>query len=105
MKTWVLMIACAALTPGMAQAEDPDLAAGEAAYAETCGNCHGRSGRGMASFPSIAGKDAEFIASRLEQYRAGERIGPNSALMIPVAAELSDADIADVAAYVSTNFQ
>lgn len=88
-----------------AWADGPDLAAGAALYAETCANCHGRAGRGMASFPSIAGREAEYLAERLVQYRAGERVGPNSLLMIPMAADLSDADIADLAAYVSTTFR
>jgi len=82
-----------------------DLAAAEAAYSQACAQCHGRAGRGMASFPSIAGKDADYLEERLEQYRAGETVGPNSALMIPVAADLSDEDIASLAAFISANFQ
>jgi cytochrome c553 len=89
----------------MAQAQADDIMAGEALYAESCVSCHGGSGRGMASFPSLTGRDADYISKRLMQYRAGERVGPNSALMAPAAAELSDDDIANLAAYISTTFE
>lgn len=85
--------------------EAADIAAGELMYANACAQCHGRSGRGMASFPSIAGKEASYISKRLEQYRAGEAVGPNSALMMPVAAELSDEDIANLATFISRDFK
>lgn len=95
----------AALALGSVNAAAQDAAAGEAMWADGCAQCHGRAGRGMASFPSVAGQDEDYIASRLMQYRAGEPVGPNSALMYPVAAELSDDDIAVLATYISTNFQ
>ena len=91
----------AGATFGVAQASEGDAAAGEARYAETCVNCHGPGGQGMASFPEIGGKDAEYLTGRLNQYRAGETVGPNSGLMIPMAADLSDDDIANLAAYLS----
>ncbi|MEM7193099.1 MAG: c-type cytochrome [Pseudomonadota bacterium] len=89
-------------TGSMAEAKEGDAAAGEARYAQTCVNCHGPGGKGMASFPKIGGKDVSFITMRLEQYRAGEMVGPNSALMIPMATDLSDAEIANIAAYLSS---
>lgn len=91
------------LAPG-ASVEAGDISAAEAMYADACAQCHGQAARGMASFPSLAGKNAEYISTRLMQYRAGETVGPNSALMKPVAADLSDDDIANLAAFISTNF-
>ncbi len=88
-----------------AQAMATDLPVGATIYADACAQCHGPAGQGMASFPSVAGKNAHFIASRLGQYRAGETIGSNSALMMPVASALSDEDIANLAAFVSADFQ
>ena len=82
-----------------------DIAAGEALYVNSCAQCHGRTGRGMASFPSLTGKEAGDIADLLKKYRAGETVGPNSALMRPVAAELIDDDIANVSAFISEEFQ
>ena len=85
--------------------ENGDIAAGETLYAAECAQCHGRTGRGVASFPSITGRDAEYISHMLILYRAGETVGPNTALMRQVAVDLSDTDIADLAAYISAEFQ
>lgn len=85
------------------QAED--IEAGQTMFADACAQCHGQAGQGMASFPAIAGKNAEYISTMLMRYRAGETVGSNSALMKPVAADLSDEDIANLAAYVSRNLE
>ena len=82
-----------------------NIAAGERLFRGACAQCHGRTGRGQGSFPTVAGLEEEHIATRLTQYRAGERIGPNSGLMIPVASRLSDEDIANLAAFISTGLQ
>ncbi len=92
------------LTPA-ANALATDVAGAETIYANACAQCHGPGGQGMASFPSLAGNNPHYIASRLGQYRAGEAIGSNSALMRPVAAALSDDDIANLAAFIATNFE
>lgn len=90
-------------TAGPAQAAD--MAAGQNRYALNCVNCHGRAGKGMASFPALVGRDAEYIARRLNQYRAREKVGPNSAIMMSLSGGLSDADIANLAAYIAATFQ
>lgn len=102
MKMRLLLAVATALTFSSAEARDGDALAGQARYSETCVNCHGPSGRGMASFPRLAGKDADYITGRLIQYRSGETVGPNSGLMIPMAKDLSDDEIANLAAYLST---
>ncbi len=104
MKTLVLFVFGFALTPSAAKAQDADLAAAKAAYAGVCANCHGPAGKGMASFPKVSGRDADYLASRLKQYRAGEKVGPNSPLMMPHAVKLSDGDIANLSAYMSKTF-
>lgn len=102
----ITALALALAVPAFAQdATTADISAGEEMYADACAQCHGRRGRGMASFPSIAGQDAEHLTTRLKEYRAGEAVGPNSGLMKPVAEQLSDEDIANLAAFVSENFQ
>ena len=105
MKTWsgVVLALGGGLAVQGAQAGESE--AGSAVYAGGCVNCHGRSGAGMASFPSLAGRDASYIVDRLETYRARERVGPNSALMYSWAGRLSDDDIANVAAFISSEFQ
>ena len=105
MKRLQLLAICAAVALGASDAQGGDTAAGAARYAESCVNCHGTAGKGMASFPAIAGRDSDYIADRLMQYRAREMVGPNSALMMSWAEELSDEEIADLAAYISTTFQ
>lgn len=79
-----------------------DLAAGQSIYQQSCRNCHGPKAQGMASFPQLAGKDAEYLQSRLQQYRAKEPVGPNSPIMYPVARELSDEDIANIAGFIAS---
>ncbi|MCK0166490.1 c-type cytochrome [Jannaschia sp. S6380] len=81
-----------------------DGVAGEALYQDVCRNCHGPKAQGMASFPKLSDKDADYVAMRLEQYRAGETVGPNTALMAPHAQDLTDVEIADLASYVTTAF-
>ena len=96
---------CAALALSVEASRAGDAAAGEQRYNVNCVNCHGRAGKGMASFPSIAGREADYIADRLRQYRAREKVGPNSAIMMSLVAELTDEEIANLAVYVSTTFQ
>ncbi|MBC34413.1 MAG: cytochrome C, partial [Rickettsiales bacterium] len=47
-----------------------DISAGEARYAQNCGNCHGPGGMGLASYPKISGKEIPYLKDRLETYRA-----------------------------------
>lgn len=79
-----------------------NLADAEKKYKRVCRACHGPTAQGAASFPKLADKSQEHLVMRLEQYRAGEKIGPNTALMAPNAAKLSDEDIAGLAAYIVT---
>lgn len=88
-----------------ASVEDGDVAAGEEVYQGVCKNCHGPTAKGMASFPKLAGLAPEHLVARLLAYKAEEKVGPNSALMYPVAQDLSDEDIANVVAYIDTTFK
>ena len=81
-------------------AGDPD--AGKARYSQNCGNCHGPGGMGLASYPKISGKEISYLVDRLQTYRSGKKIGPNSSLMIMMAMPLSDEEIANLAAYLSS---
>ena len=77
-----------------------DKEAGEARYKQTCINCHGPAGKGVASYPKISGNEVSYTKEKLETYRNGTKIGPNSALMIMFAKPLSDEEIANLAAYL-----
>ncbi len=77
-----------------------DKVAGEARYKKTCINCHGPAGKGAASYPKISGREISYVTSKLETYRDGIEIGPNSGLMIMMAKPLTDEEIANLAAYL-----
>ena len=77
-----------------------DKEAGEQRYKKTCINCHGPAGKGVASYPKISGKEVSYTKSKLETYRDGIKVGPNSALMIMMARPLTDEEIANLAAYL-----
>ena len=97
----VTALASLASAPVVAQ----DLMAGEEKYQSVCRNCHGPTGKGMASFPKLAGQDAETLTILLQEYRAGETLGPNTGLMAPHAKKLTDDEIANLAAYISQTFE
>lgn len=84
--------------PGYASSGDK--AAGEERYKKTCINCHGPAGKGVASYPKISGNEVSYTKSKLETYRKGIKVGPNSALMFMFAKPLSDEEIANLAAYL-----
>ena len=77
-----------------------DALPGEAKYA-ACGACHGSQGGGGVG-PALAGQSVEYIVGRLNQYKAGEKVGNQSNLMWGQAAGLSDQDINDLAEYIDT---
>ena len=90
---------------GAAVADEADVAAGEKIYQRVCKNCHGPKAQGMASYPRLSDKEADYLQQRLEQYRAGEKLGPNTPLMAPHAKKLSDEDIANIVTYITTAFE
>ena len=104
-RTGTLCAVFAFALTGAGGANAQDAAAGETLYQSVCKNCHGPTAKGMASFPKLAGNTAEYLSTRLERYRAGEKVGPNTALMRPHAKELSDEDIAALAEYIATAFE
>jgi len=77
-----------------------NIEAGEARYKESCVNCHGAAGKGAASYPKVSGNEISYTKEKLETYREGTKIGPNSSLMIMMAKPLTDEEIANLAAYL-----
>ena len=76
-----------------------DAAAGQK-KAAVCAACHGEGGNSMnPAVPSLAGQPAQAIETQLFQFREGNR---KDAQMSPMAANLSNADINDLAAYFSS---
>lgn len=98
--TLMLLVAVAGLSTGPATAGDA--AAGAQAFASRgCVGCHGNSGKApiAPNYPVIGGKPADFIAGELTRFRSQERQEPT---MNAMAAGLSDADIANLAAYLAS---
>ena len=77
--------------------------AGEERYKKSCINCHGAAGKGVASYPKVSGQEISYTTSKLETYREGTKIGPNSSLMIMMAKPLTDEEIADLACLLYTS--
>ena len=71
----------------------------ESGLASQCTGCHGADGRGIGDFPPLAGKDADYLATQLRDYRSGARANP---MMNTIAEALSDADIAELAAHYAS---
>ncbi|KAB2825554.1 c-type cytochrome [Aliivibrio finisterrensis] len=88
-------------------ASAPTLAAGDAAAGKAkstiCASCHGADGIAVIpGYPNLKGQNAQYIESSLKAYKNKQRSGGNSAVMQPMAAMLSDTDMANLAAYYST---
>tara|TARA_R110001606_G_scaffold346892_5_gene496089 strand:+ start:51871 stop:52188 length:318 start_codon:yes stop_codon:yes gene_type:complete len=103
MKHLVLpIIALTALFSANAAFAAGDIAAGKA-KAALCATCHGANGIAIAPmYPNLAGQNEAYLVSALNAYRSKERNGGMAAIMQMQAANLSDDDINDVAAYFSS---
>ena len=66
-----------------------------AAKAAACLACHGPSNVNP-EWPNIAGQGVRYLTEQLKAFRDGKRVNP---VMSPMAAGLSDQDIADIAAH------
>lgn len=78
-----------------------DVDAGKKLYKKECRSCHGPTAKGLASYPKLRGQTAEYLADKLERYRAGEKFGPNTPLMAPKAKILSDDDITNITEFIA----
>ncbi|MFI9651612.1 c-type cytochrome [Guyparkeria halopsychrophila] len=87
------------------------IAAGKEKYA-SCAACHGTDGKGQGgAFPVLTGIPADEAEKKLAAYRDGDQdylksvgLGDRYGTMAPNAANLSDEDIADLAAYIGDEF-
>jgi cytochrome c553 len=100
-KATLLSLALAGLFP-LAQAED---ASPGQKKASMCIGCHGIPGY-QSSFPQvhkvpkISGQNGKYITAALNEYKKGERKHPT---MRAIAGSLTDADIADLAAFYESH--
>ena len=80
------------------------MAAGNAAAGKTkaasCAGCHGVKGiSAIPTYPNLAGQKAAYTAKQLKAFKSGARKDPT---MNAMAKPLSDADIANSAAYYAS---
>lgn len=96
------LLALLLAAPGLAAAQAPavDLEAGRARATAVCSACHGVNGISVAdNVPNLAGQKPAYLVAQLNALKSGVRKNP---LMNAMAAQLSAADIGNVAAYFAS---
>ncbi|MFT0850411.1 cytochrome c [Achromobacter sp. F4_2707] len=86
-----------------------DLVAGQAAFEKfACASCHGADGKSsvLPSYPVLAGQHADYLRHALRSYQRGASGGGvnarSNAVMTALVPQLSDADIQNIAAWLSS---
>ena len=94
-----ILIAALASAAAASSTVAADIEAGKA-RAEPCAACHGENGVSeMPNTPSLAAQPDGFIQWQLVYFRSGKR---KNEIMEPIAAELSDDDVRNLAAYFAS---
>lgn len=100
LKTAILVSAMSAGLMVATVASAADAAVGQKTFETTCVACHGAKGVSVVPiYPNLAGQKEQYLVEQLKAFHDGTRVNP---IMQPMAAALSDADIANVAAYLSS---
>lgn len=82
---------------GLAHAAEP--AQPPQQVTQICAACHGVDGNSaVAMYPKLAGQFQEYAAKQLTEFKSGARQSP---VMSPIAATLSEEDLASLSAYFS----
>jgi len=82
----------------MASADSQSIGRG-GTLAQQCTMCHGARGKSMADSPNLAGQYAAAIYKQLRDFKSGYR---KNAIMAPMAQNLSDQNMRDLAAYYAS---
>ena len=94
-----LFTGLAIILAGLSSASAADIEAGKAKAATVCAACHGTQGVSVSDgIPNLAGQKSRYIETQLSALKDGSR---KNAIMNAIAAQLSAADIANVAAHFS----
>jgi cytochrome c553 len=88
-----------ALTPQLLDGATPLAIGRGATLALRCTMCHGERGVSNANSPNLAGQNALVVYKQLQDFQSGAR---QNAVMSPMAANLSDEDMRDLAAYYAS---
>ena len=99
MHKFLTLVALVALSINFQTAMAGDAAAGKA-RAATCSACHGANGiSSNDTWPNLAGQKETYLVLQMKAFRDGQR---NNPMMTPMAAGLSDDDIANLAAFYTS---
>ncbi|GAB3370207.1 cytochrome c4 [Spongiibacter taiwanensis] len=99
MKKSLVVILASLLCTSAAVAVEGDAAAGKAKTA-SCAACHGADGNSPApTFPKLAGQGERYLIKQIEDIKSGARPVP---MMAGQVDNLSEQDIADIAAYYAS---
>lgn len=85
-----------------APAPAPAVVDGATKYTASCASCHGATGQGMGAFPKLVGLTADATKSKLADYKAGKQIGAQTAMMAPIASQLTDEEVDALANHIAT---
>ncbi len=98
-KSIVVSLALAFAAVSAAQAAG-DAAAGKA-KSSSCAGCHGATGvSSNPMYPNLAGQQAAYLEKAIKDYKTGAR---KDAMMQGMVGALSDADIANLAAFYNSS--
>ncbi|WP_345797408.1 cytochrome c [Castellaniella sp. MT123] len=99
-KTLLILNVALAATLSSVTASAADPAAGKIRYEATCMACHGAKGISIAPiYPNVAGQKDQYLTAQIKAFRDGTR---KNDIMQPMAQGLTDSDIANIAAFLST---
>jgi len=91
---FILMLAAGGVQAGGDAAKGAELAV-------DCADCHGDDGLGDEDSPALAGMDEAAHVKELQAFKSGERVDEDE-MMFDYVEDLSDQDMADIAAYYAT---
>jgi len=99
--SFTLLLGAASVSASEATAPaKPDIAKGEATYTAVCASCHGSDGNsGTPANPKLSQQHPSYIVKQLQEFKLGKRA---NAIMSGMVAALSDADMKNIAAYLSS---
>lgn len=87
------------LTSGLPGTASPAAVGRGATLAQQCAICHGPTGVSRADSPNLAGQYASVVYKELMDFKTGARV---NAVMSPFALNLTERDMADIAAFYAS---